>query len=294
MQGMWVPFLVGELRSHMSLDQKAKTKNRSNFVTNSIKTLNMAHIKKSLKRKNTDTISPKHGHLVKKEIRIISLDILLGWTLDLGNCLIFGKLVANWPVNKKVYNFSWDWIWWFPFLGKSIHYLSSGLANIPLDFAKILHVTLRWHQRDCAVSPPPPTWSAMLPWSGVFASSSTFPVHLHAVLGFEDTKAQRTLSLLLELSQKSVGVRTAGKGTVAGESRGLEGPWMWVGKDVSGHGELEYSGGRLFAVDYSQWMFIELLLCGRPCAEPSGTLGWWGHRFCPHGVHRPVGKSIYN
>ena len=170
-----------------------------------------------LKRKNTDTISPKHGHLVKKEIRIISLDILPGWTLDLGNCLIFGKLVANWPVNKKVYNFSWDWIWRFPLLGKSIHYLSSGLANIPLDFAKILHVTLRWHQRDCAVSPPPPTWSAMLPWSGVFASSSTFPVHLHAVLGFEDTKAQRTLSLLLELSQKSVGVRTAGKGTVAGE-----------------------------------------------------------------------------
>ena len=55
----------------------------------------MAHIKKSLKRKNTDTISPKHGHLVKKEIRIISLDILPGWTLDLGNCLIFGKLVAN-------------------------------------------------------------------------------------------------------------------------------------------------------------------------------------------------------
>lgn len=117
----------------------------------------MVHIKKSLKRKNTDTISPKHGHLVKKEIRIISLDILPGWTLDLGNCLIFGKLVANWPVNKKVYNFSWDWIWWFPFLGKSIHYLSSGLANIPLDFAK----SFMWLSDDiseivlCLLLPPP-------------------------------------------------------------------------------------------------------------------------------------------
>ena len=163
----------------------------------------MVHIKKKI-----DTISPKHGHLVKKEIRIISLDILQGWTLDLGNCLIFGKLVANWPVNKKVYNFSWDWIWRFPLPGKSIHYLSSGLANILLDFAKILHVTLRWHQRGCAASPPPPAWSAMLPQRGVFASSSAFPAYLPTVLGFEDTEAQRTLSLLLELSQKSVWVES--------------------------------------------------------------------------------------
>ena len=90
------------------------------------------------------------------------------------------------------------------------------------------------------------------------------------------------------------GLRAAGRGTVAGESRGLDGLWMWMDKDVSGHGELVYSGGRFFAVDYSQWMFIELLLCGRPCAKPWGTREWCGHRFCPHGVHSPVGKFIYN
>ena len=47
-QGVWVPSLVEELTSHMPLGQKTKTKtqNRSNIVTNSIKTLTMVHIKK--------------------------------------------------------------------------------------------------------------------------------------------------------------------------------------------------------------------------------------------------------
>ena len=34
----------------MPQDQKAKRRNRSNIVTNSIKTLKMAHIKKKLKK----------------------------------------------------------------------------------------------------------------------------------------------------------------------------------------------------------------------------------------------------
>jgi len=48
MQGLQVQSLVEELRSHVPLCQKAKTENRSNIVTNSIKNLKMAHIKKSL------------------------------------------------------------------------------------------------------------------------------------------------------------------------------------------------------------------------------------------------------
>ena len=39
--------LIGELRSHMPHGQKTKTYNRSNIVTNSVKTLKMVHIKKS-------------------------------------------------------------------------------------------------------------------------------------------------------------------------------------------------------------------------------------------------------
>ena len=37
---------VGELGSHVPHGQKTKTENRSNIVTNSIKTLKMVHIKK--------------------------------------------------------------------------------------------------------------------------------------------------------------------------------------------------------------------------------------------------------
>ena len=51
-QGMKVPSLVGEPRSHMPQNQKNKNmKNRSSIVADSIKTLQMAHIiKKSLKK----------------------------------------------------------------------------------------------------------------------------------------------------------------------------------------------------------------------------------------------------
>ena len=52
MQGVQVRSLVGELRSHVPLGQEIETENRSNIVTNSIKTLKMIHIKKkNLKKK---------------------------------------------------------------------------------------------------------------------------------------------------------------------------------------------------------------------------------------------------
>ena len=54
MQRVWVPSLVWELRSHMLCSKKNKTENRSNIVTNSIKTLKMIHIfKKILKEKKS-------------------------------------------------------------------------------------------------------------------------------------------------------------------------------------------------------------------------------------------------
>ena len=48
MQGVSVQSLVGELRSHTPHGQKTETLNRRNIVTNSMKTLKMVHIKKSL------------------------------------------------------------------------------------------------------------------------------------------------------------------------------------------------------------------------------------------------------
>ena len=54
MQRVWVWSLVEEIRSHVPPGQKTKTYNRSNIITNSIKTLTMVHIKKkkSLKKKS--------------------------------------------------------------------------------------------------------------------------------------------------------------------------------------------------------------------------------------------------
>ena len=49
MQREQVQSLLGELRSSMPCGQKTKTKNRSNIVTHSIKTLKMVHIKKTKK-----------------------------------------------------------------------------------------------------------------------------------------------------------------------------------------------------------------------------------------------------
>ena len=49
MQGVWVWSLVGELSSPIPHSQKTKTWNRSNIVTNSIKTLKVVHIKKKKK-----------------------------------------------------------------------------------------------------------------------------------------------------------------------------------------------------------------------------------------------------
>ena len=46
--GVTVPALVRKLRSHLPQGQNTKDmKNRSNIVTNSIKTFKMVHIKKS-------------------------------------------------------------------------------------------------------------------------------------------------------------------------------------------------------------------------------------------------------
>ena len=52
-QEVQVPSLARELRSHMPRGQKTKTQNRSNIVTNSIKTLKMVHIKKMFKKKDS-------------------------------------------------------------------------------------------------------------------------------------------------------------------------------------------------------------------------------------------------
>ena len=52
MQRVWVWSLVEELRSHVPPGQKSKTYNRSNIITNSIKTLTMVHIKKKNLKKN--------------------------------------------------------------------------------------------------------------------------------------------------------------------------------------------------------------------------------------------------
>ena len=52
MHGARVRSLVGELRCYMPQSQKIETQNKSNGVTNSIKTLKMAHIKKALKKKS--------------------------------------------------------------------------------------------------------------------------------------------------------------------------------------------------------------------------------------------------
>ena len=41
-----VPFLIKKLRSHMPCSQKNQNTKGSNIVTNSIKTLEMVHIKK--------------------------------------------------------------------------------------------------------------------------------------------------------------------------------------------------------------------------------------------------------
>ena len=48
MQEVEVRPLVRELRAYMPLGQETKTENRSNIVTNSIKTLKMIHIKKKM------------------------------------------------------------------------------------------------------------------------------------------------------------------------------------------------------------------------------------------------------
>ena len=53
--GDMVRSLVRELRSHMPRGQKTKTENRSNVVTDSIKTLKMAHINKIFKNKRCNT-----------------------------------------------------------------------------------------------------------------------------------------------------------------------------------------------------------------------------------------------
>ena len=47
---VWDPSLVRELRSHMPPGQKVKSSNRSNNVTNYIKTLKTVHIKKKKKK----------------------------------------------------------------------------------------------------------------------------------------------------------------------------------------------------------------------------------------------------
>ena len=57
--------LVRELRSHMPRGRETKTYNGSNRVTNSMKTLKMAHVqKKSKKKRNTRQKRMSHGNTV--------------------------------------------------------------------------------------------------------------------------------------------------------------------------------------------------------------------------------------
>jgi hypothetical protein len=60
-----VLILIRELRSHMPRGRETKTCNGSNRVTNSMKTLKMAHIqKKSKKKRNTRQKHMSHGNTV--------------------------------------------------------------------------------------------------------------------------------------------------------------------------------------------------------------------------------------
>ena len=68
-QGGQVQSLVGELRSHIPQGQKTKTSNRSNIVTNPIKTLKMVHVKKIILEKKIRAKEKKSIELLKnKEI----------------------------------------------------------------------------------------------------------------------------------------------------------------------------------------------------------------------------------
>ena len=51
MQGVWVRNLVRELKSHMPCNQKTRTQNRSNIVTNSEKDFKNLPRQKNLKKK---------------------------------------------------------------------------------------------------------------------------------------------------------------------------------------------------------------------------------------------------
>ena len=73
MQGVQVWSLVGELRSHMPRGQKTKTLNRSNIVTNSIKTLKMVPTskkKKNLKRKLAVLFHLGNFSLPRKAVKV--------------------------------------------------------------------------------------------------------------------------------------------------------------------------------------------------------------------------------
>ena len=58
MQGVYVTSLVGAPRAHMPRHQKTKTQNKSNIVTNSIKTFKMVHIKKTTTSHHGSDLSP--------------------------------------------------------------------------------------------------------------------------------------------------------------------------------------------------------------------------------------------
>ena len=91
MQRVWVRFLVGELKSHMPWGQKPELKNRSNIITNSVKTLKMVHIKKICKKQKNkkNKHSPEDFH--RTWIFTTYYSMCSGYNLKLPTCQQLGK-----------------------------------------------------------------------------------------------------------------------------------------------------------------------------------------------------------
>ena len=68
MQRVYVKSLVGALRAYMPCHQKTKIQNKSNIVTNSIKTFKMVHIKKQTTPPKNKIFWDFSGDIVDKNL----------------------------------------------------------------------------------------------------------------------------------------------------------------------------------------------------------------------------------